>query len=91
MPDVTVHRHGDRWAVAEASGPSPLQEFPTREAAESAARRLAAGGRVEVVDDDPTGLAEGVEGAGAEPDAARRPPADGLHDHERLRSDQAGL
>ena len=56
MPDITVHRHGDRWAVKEAGAESPIQEFPTREAAELAASQLATGGTVEVVEDDPTGL-----------------------------------
>jgi Uncharacterized protein conserved in bacteria (DUF2188) len=90
MPDVTVHRHGDRWAVAEASGPSPLQEFSTREAAESAARRLAAGGTVEVIDEDPSGLA-GRDDGGEPAGEGARPPADGLQDHERIRTDQAGM
>jgi Uncharacterized protein conserved in bacteria (DUF2188) len=56
MPDITVHRHGDRWAVAEAGAESPVKEFPTREAAELAARQMAGGGAVEIVEDDPTNL-----------------------------------
>ena len=66
MPDVTVIRHGDRWAVAEQGAESAHQEFPTREAAEMAARQLAGGGRVEVRDDDPSGLEESVGGVGSE-------------------------
>ena len=58
MPDITVHRHGDRWAVREPGTESPTEELETREAAELAARRLADGGTVTVSDDDPTGLAE---------------------------------
>ena len=46
MPDITVHRHGDRWAVAEAGAESPVKEFPTREAAELAAQQMAGGGAV---------------------------------------------
>ncbi len=56
MPDITVFPHGDRWAVAERGAESPLQEFPTREAAEHSAGHLAEGGSVEVREDDPTAL-----------------------------------
>jgi Uncharacterized protein conserved in bacteria (DUF2188) len=56
MPDITVHRHGDRWAVAEPGASTPAQEYATREEAELAARQLADGGDVRVVEDDPTGL-----------------------------------
>jgi uncharacterized protein DUF2188 len=56
MPDITVHRHGDRWAVREHASESPVKEFPSREAAELAARQMAAGGAVRVEEDDPTGL-----------------------------------
>ena len=58
MPDTTVHRHGDRWAVKGAGAESPVKEFPTREAAELAARQMAEGGAVRVVEDDPSGLGE---------------------------------
>lgn len=68
MPDITVHRHGDRWAVAEQGAESPTKEFPSREAAELAARQMAAGGSVEVLEDDPTGL------GGVSPDDAGEPP-----------------
>jgi Uncharacterized protein conserved in bacteria (DUF2188) len=91
MPDVTVHRHGDRWAIREAGGSSPLQELETRAAAESAARRLAAGGTVEVVDEDPTGLADAQRPGDAEPEDEPRTPVDGLRDRERLRTEQGGL
>jgi hypothetical protein len=62
MPDVTVNRHADRWSVMVRGQESPVEEHPTREAAESAARRLAAGGTVEVREDDPTGLDENAAG-----------------------------
>lgn len=58
MADITVHRHGDRWAVTEAGAASPVKEFPTREAAELAASQMARGGSIEVQEDDPTGLAD---------------------------------
>jgi hypothetical protein len=87
-PDVTVHRHGGRWAVAEAGSESPTREYETRAAAESAARALAAGGEVEVLDEDPTSLSA--------PDVAEEhePPrdqVDGLRDRERIRTEQGGL
>ena len=56
MPHITVFPHGDRWAVAERGAESPLQEFPTREAAELSAGQLADGGSVEVLEEDPTAL-----------------------------------
>ena len=67
MPEITVFPHGDRWAVAERGAESPSKEFPSREAAEMAARQMAAGGAVEVLDEDPTGLEH------VEPDDAGRP------------------
>jgi hypothetical protein len=54
MAEITVFPHGDRWAVAEPGAESPTKEFPTREAAELAARQM--GGEVRVLDEDPTGL-----------------------------------
>jgi hypothetical protein len=63
MADITVHRHGDRWAVKERGAESPVKEFPTREAAELAARQMADGGAVEVVEDDPTGVGEDHDSA----------------------------
>jgi Uncharacterized protein conserved in bacteria (DUF2188) len=56
MADITVHRHGDRWAVKDARAESPIKEFPTREAAELAAEQMADGGRIDVLEEDPTGL-----------------------------------
>ena len=67
MPDITVFPHGDRWSVAERGAESPFKEFPSREAAELAARQMAAGGAVEVLEEDPTGLGE------VAPDDAGRP------------------
>jgi hypothetical protein len=92
MPDITVHRHGDRWAVAESGSASPTQEFPTRAAAELAARDLAgADGRVEVREDDPTGLAgtpAATEGAPVESGLREVQAVDAP---ERARSTQTGL
>ena len=90
MP-VTVHRHGDRWSVREADAESALQEYPTRAAAEQAARQLAAGGAVEVVEHDASGLATAAEPGGADRGATPAAPKDGLRDHEQVRSEQGGL
>ena len=91
MPDVTVHPHGGRWAVAEAGAESPLQEFPTREAAESAARQLAAGGTVDVLEHDPTSLDTSAPPGGADDDTFDRRPLDGMGDRDHIRSEQGGL
>jgi hypothetical protein len=89
MPDITVHRHGDRWAVKESGAASPVKEFPSREAAELAARDLADGGSVEVVEDDPTGLAGSQhEDVPQSPDADEEATVDA---GERTRSPQSGL
>jgi hypothetical protein len=56
MAKISVFPHGDRWAVSAHGEESPSKEFPTREAAELAARELAGGGEVEVLEQDPTGL-----------------------------------
>jgi hypothetical protein len=89
MPDITVHRHGDRWAVKEAGAESPVEEHPSREAAEMAARELAAGGSVNVVEDDPTGLAdEDHEDLPQSPDADDEATVEAS---ERTRSPQSGL
>jgi hypothetical protein len=90
MPDFTVHRHGDRWAVKEQGAESPVKEFPSRDAAEVAARQMAEGGAVEVVENDPTGLADVQDpdaGAPETPDSkvGAGDPA------ERSREQQAGL
>ena len=93
MPDITVHRHGARWAVAEQGAESAVKEFPTREAAEMAARQMAAGGTVEVIEDDPTGLEH------SEPRDAGQPQQQGGEGHdlggvgaaEGVRSRQPGL
>jgi hypothetical protein len=85
MPDIVVRRHGDRWAVCEAD--SVTREFETREAAESAARELAAGGSVEVREDDSSGL-------GATRDEIREEEPQGPRNvsaRERARSPQSGL
>jgi hypothetical protein len=85
MPDVTVHPHGVRWAVAESGAASPLREFETREAAESAARQLAEGGAVDVVEDDPTSLSGPAPAGDAEaedaPRARGRPARPRAHTH----------
>lgn len=84
MPDVTIHRHGDRWAVKERGAESPVKEFPSRAAAELAAQQIASGGAVEVVEEDPTGL----EG---EPVAEDHDTGERVDAPERPRSRQAGL
>jgi len=90
MPDITVFPHGDRWAVAERGAESPLQEFPTREAAELSAGQLAQGGSVEVLEQDPTTLEHtepldagepretGTEGRDPDAAASPREPQAGL-------------
>ena len=95
MTEITVFRHGGRWAVADAPGATPRSEFNTREEAELEARRLAGeGGTVSVSEEDPTGLApvqdqptvpDQVAGA-SEPGGPRAAPAD-----ELPREPQAGL
>ena len=70
MPDITVHRHGDRWAVAERGAESPTKEFPSREAAEMAARQMAEGGTVEVLEEDPTSLERSEPGEAGQAAAA---------------------
>jgi hypothetical protein len=87
MPDIVVQRHGDRWAVLEADAASASKEFETREAAEAAARGLAGGGRVEVRDEDPSGLQE--DRSPAQTDEAQGPT--GVSARERARSTQSGL
>jgi Uncharacterized protein conserved in bacteria (DUF2188) len=89
MPDVTVHRHADRWAVAVAGGESPAEEYPTREAAEMAARQLAAGGSVEVREDDPTGLDRTAAGDTTRSEGG--PESSGPGPAEGARERQAGL
>jgi len=91
MPDVTVHPHGGRWAVVEAGASTPVQEHATREAAESAARKLAAGGAIHVLDDDPTSLDASGPPGGAHDDTFDRRPLDGMGDREHIRSEQGGL
>jgi hypothetical protein len=91
MPDVTVHPHGTRWAVATSDASSPVNEFETRDAAVVAARDLAGGGRVEVLDDDPTGLEErGGARAGAEGHRDAE-PIDGVTAPDHPRTEQGGL
>jgi len=90
MPDVTVHPHGDRWAVATSDASSPVNEFETREAAEVAARDLAGGGSIRVLERDPSGL---DERGGADPasEGGLSEPVDGLTDLEHPRAEQGGL
>lgn len=79
MPDITVYPHGDRWSVAEHGAQSPLKEFPSRDAAELAARQMADGGAVEILDEDPTGLEH------VAPDDAGQPEStepEGIHPSE---------
>jgi hypothetical protein len=89
MPDITVHRHGDRWAIREAGAESPVKEFPSRDAAEVAARQMAEGGSVEVVEEDPTGL-----GPVPTPAPGERAPEEQVSagdPAERSREQQGGL
>jgi hypothetical protein len=90
MPDITVHRHGDRWSVLEAGAESPVKEFPTREAAELAARDMAGGGSVEVIEEDPSGLDEVQDSGAGEPVDTGVDPAK-VSARERARSTQTGL
>ena len=73
----------------EAGVESPIKEFGTREAAELAARDLAGGGRVEVCENDPSGLREDPQSG----EAARRdePSTAAVNATERARSVQSGL
>jgi hypothetical protein len=89
MADITVQRHGDRWAVLEAGAESPTKEFDTREAAESAARAL--GGTVEVREDDPTGLDRVQDPDAGEPVAEPPGSVNAVPAAERVRSVQTGL
>jgi len=89
MPDITVHPHGERWAVLEAGAESPIKEFGTREAAELAARDLAEGGTVDVREDDPSGLRE--DPSAGEPVARSEPEIAAVDAKERARSTQTGL
>ena len=88
MPDITVHRHGDRWSVVEQGTEGAVKEFPTREAAELAARQMAEGGSVEVSEDDPTTL-ETQQHAGE--DIPREPQGHDVDPTEHTRTPQAGL
>jgi hypothetical protein len=90
MPDITVHRHGDRWAVHESGAESPVKEFPTREAAELAARQMADGGAVDVVEDDPTNLADVQDHDAGEPEL-EDPKISAGDPAERSRQPQTGL
>jgi hypothetical protein len=90
MPDITVFRHGDRWAVAEQGEASPSREFPSREAAEMAARQLAGDGTVDVREDDPSGLDE-VAPIDAGEEARTPEPPQPAEVAENARSQQPGL
>jgi hypothetical protein len=89
MADITVHPHGERWAVLEAGANSPIKEFGTREAAELAARDLAAGGTVEVLEEDPSGLAQDPNAG--EPVRRSKPDINAVDAAESTRSLQTGL
>ena len=89
MPDVTVSRHADRWSVTLHGDDSPVEEHATREAAEMAARRLAAGGTVSVREDDATGLEENAAADTTREEATPAPR--GVGAPEGARDPQAGL
>jgi hypothetical protein len=91
MPDITVRRHGGRWAVEAAGDASATKEFETREAAELAARDLADGGRVQVVEEDTSGVGRD-EDRGLDPrDEVTQDDVKGTSAQERTRSNQPGL
>jgi hypothetical protein len=92
MPDITVHRHGDRWAVIEKGAESPVKEFPSREAAEVAAGQMAGGGTVEVLEDDPTRLDAVQDPDAGEPVGSEAgDEVDAGDAAERARENQPGL
>ena len=91
MPEITVFPHGDRWAVAERGAESPSKEFPSREAAEMAARQMAAGGAVEVLDEDPTGLDRAAPDGAGRPSSVDAEPPQAAEVSESARSTQPGL
>ncbi|HEU4975981.1 MAG TPA: DUF2188 domain-containing protein [Baekduia sp.] len=92
MPDVHIHRHGDRWAVTLAGDDAPVFESYTREEAESEGRQRAEGGAVRVDDAD---------GGTEHPDADRevdvrqpeelRPGGHTARPGETFRETQAGI
>jgi Uncharacterized protein conserved in bacteria (DUF2188) len=61
MSEITVFRHGDRWAVQDDPSTAPTAEYGTREEAEMAARQIA--GDREVVVREDTGGGERVPDA----------------------------
>jgi Uncharacterized protein conserved in bacteria (DUF2188) len=92
MAEITVFPHGDRWAVVERGAASPTQEFPTRDAAEMAARSMAGGAAVEVLEEDPTGLDHIAPGdVGEAPATADGGPVQPVEDAEDPRATQGGL
>ena len=92
MPEITVFPHGDRWAVAESGRQSTSKEFATREEAEMAARQLAGGGAVEVLEEDPTGLDHNAPGEGDQPaGGGDGDPVQPVNDAEDPRAPQGGL
>ena len=72
----------------EAGAESPTKEFETREAAELTARNMADGGRVEVREDDPSGLHEDPDSG--EPVRHDDPTTAAAKEIERARSRQLG-
>jgi hypothetical protein len=91
MPDITVFPHGGRWAVGEQGAESASKEFESREAAEMAARQLAAGGTVRVLESDPTGLEQEVAEPASGDEATGSEPAQPAEIPESARSTQPGL
>lgn len=94
--EITVFRHGGRWALSDAPGAAPRAEFNTREEAEVEARRLAGetGAEIRVDENDPTGLA-GVQDQPTVPDQQADPAPPGgpraAPPDEMAREPQAGL
>jgi hypothetical protein len=91
VADITVHRHGDRWAVMERGAESPVKEFATREEAELTARQLAGGGAVHVVEEDRTGMAATQDPDAGEPVRTGLDEVAAVDAAERSRSPQSGL
>jgi Uncharacterized protein conserved in bacteria (DUF2188) len=71
MSEITVFRHGDRWAVQVDPSTAPTAEYGTREEAEMAARQIA-GGRAVTVRDDGGGTERVPEPPSTGPDAPPR-------------------
>jgi hypothetical protein len=59
MSEITVFRHGDRWAVQDDPETAPTAEYENREQAEMAARQIAGDREIVVRDEDHGDLGSG--------------------------------